>query len=89
MLVQGRGSLVQNQDFGVFYQGSSNRNPLLLTARELLTFQATVLLESFTQANLTAIVVAHLLDKCILQLLETLESCRETDLTVLLNVVLE
>ena len=89
MLVQGRGRLVQNQDFRVLNQCACDRNPLLLAARELLTFQATVLLESLAQADFTTAVVTHLLNESILQFSETLKSCRDADLTVLLNVVLE
>lgn len=71
LLIKGRGGLVEDEDLGVFDDGASDRNPLLLTARQLVTLDATVLLEAFAQLNLAGLRISELVDHMSVQLFES------------------
>ena len=72
MLIQGRGCLIEDDDFRVLDECPCNGDPLLLTSRKLATFEATILLETFMK-NKVAFWSAHPFNLAICQLVKPAE----------------
>ena len=87
LLIQGGGRLVKDQDLRVLDEGSCDSHALLLTARQLATFQTAHLLESGVKATLC---ILHLLlvDQTVkLRLVAVFDSCARFEADLELEVL--
>ena len=72
LLVESRRRLVENQNLGVFNDGSSNSNPLFLPTGKFGALQTTILIEPFTELDL-ALAVSEFVNRVIMHLLDPIE----------------
>ena len=87
LLIQGGGRLVKDQDLRVLDEGSCDSHALLLTARQLATFQTAHLLESRVQATFS-ILHFPLVDQTVkLRLVAVFDSCARFESNLELEVL--